>query len=59
LKLDYTKKVNIFIWPEWWFSDREVIQFEKSNFTKVFLGNRILRTETAPIVAWFYIIQNY
>ncbi|MDR2640865.1 MAG: hypothetical protein LBC61_06300 [Candidatus Peribacteria bacterium] len=27
------------------------MQFEKSNFTKVFLGNRILRTETAPIVA--------
>lgn len=58
LKVNYSKWINIFIWPEWGFSDEEVLIFEKNNFKKVFLWNRILRTETAWIVTGFYIIQS-
>ncbi len=58
LKLDYSKWVNLFVWPEWGFSEKEISEFEKSGFKKVFLGDRILRTETTGIVAGFYLIQN-
>lgn len=57
LKLDLTKNINIFIWPEWWFSEDEIIEFEKNNFVKVNLWNNILRTELAWIVVWFYFSQ--
>jgi RsmE family RNA methyltransferase len=57
LKLDYTKNINLFIWPEWWFSSKEIDEFEKNKFKKVFLWNRILRTETAGIVSGFYVVQ--
>jgi hypothetical protein len=23
--LDYTKNINLFIWPEWWFSSKEIL----------------------------------
>mgnify|MGYP004003084787 CR=1 FL=1 len=58
LKLDYKKWINLFIWPEWGFSDEEIISFEKLWFKKVYLKNRILRTETTWLVTSFYIIQN-
>jgi RsmE family RNA methyltransferase len=58
LKLDYTKNINLFVWPEWGFSDEEINVFVESWFKKVHLWNRILRTETTWVVAWFYIIQN-
>jgi RsmE family RNA methyltransferase len=57
LEINYTKKINVFVWPEWWFSTKEISQFEENNFKKVFLWNRILRTETTSSVTWFYIIQ--
>lgn len=52
------KIINLFIWPEWWFSDKEIEVFEKNKFEKAFLGNRILRTELAWISLSFYFIQN-
>jgi 16S rRNA (uracil1498-N3)-methyltransferase len=52
------KDVNIFIWPEWGFSEEEIENFLKNNFKKVFLWNRILRTETAGVVTGFYITQS-
>ena len=58
VKLDYNKWINLFVWPEGWFSNDEVEVFEKLNFNKVHLWNRILRTETTWIVASFFIIQN-
>ena len=58
LKLDYSKWINLFIWPEGWFSEDEVDIFEKSGFKKVYLWDRILRAETAGVVGWFFIIQN-
>lgn len=50
--------VNIFIWPEWGFSESEVSEFENNNFIWVFLWDRILRTELAWISSAFYLIQN-
>jgi 16S rRNA (uracil1498-N3)-methyltransferase len=58
IELDYEKWVNIFVWPEWWFSEGEVELFEKSAFKKVYLWDRILRTETAWVVSSFFLIQN-
>lgn len=57
LKLDYDKWINLFVWPEWGFSDEEIDVFEQVWFKKVYLGNRILRTETTGVVASFYLIQ--
>jgi len=48
---------NIFIWPEWWFSEEEVKNFEENKFARIHLWNRILRTETAWIVVGFMIGQ--
>ncbi len=58
LKLDFTKNINLFVWPEWWFSDAEMKEFKKIFWKKVHLWDRILRTETTGIVTSFFIIQN-
>jgi len=52
------KIINLFVWPEWWFSDTEIDGFEKNQFKRVHLGDRILRTELAWISSCFFIIQN-
>lgn len=57
LNLDSSKNINIFIWPEWGFSDKENKIFEDNNFIKVNLWNNVLRTENAPIVVWFFLLQ--
>ena len=49
--------LNIFIWPEWGFSEKEIEYFEKNNFSRIHLWNRILRTETAWIVVGFTLWQ--
>ena len=51
------QNLNIFIWPEWWFSENEIENFEKNKFARIHLWNRILRTETAGIVVWFTLWQ--
>lgn len=58
LKINYNSWVNLFIWPEWGFTDSEEKNFWLNNFRKIYLWNRILRTETAWITSSFYIIQN-
>lgn len=58
LELDYSKQINLFVWPEGGFCEEEIWVFTESGFKKLHLWNRILRTETTWIVAWFYIIQN-
>lgn len=57
LDLDFNKNINIFVWPEWWFSPKENEDFIKNNFIKVNLWWNILRTENTPIVVWFYLLQ--
>ena len=58
IKLDYSKNINLFVWPEWGFSDDEIKVFVDAGFKKTHLWNRILRTETTWVVAGFFIIQN-
>lgn len=48
--------INLFVWPEGWWSQREVEILEK-NTSRIHLWNRILRTETTWIVTGFFIIQ--
>jgi len=50
-------ELNIFIWPEWWFSEEEINNFEKNKFVRIHLWNRILRTETAWVVVGFTLSQ--
>jgi len=59
IKAKSWEKINIFIGPEWWFSDEEIGIFQKNNFQKIFLWDRILRTETAGFTVAFFIIQNF
>ncbi len=58
LKVKKDKKIAIFIWPEWGFSDMELEKFKKISKYKIYLWNNILRTETAGIVTWFFLLQN-
>lgn len=58
LKLDFSKNINLFVWPEWGYSDAEMKEFKKIFWKKVYLWERILRTETTGIVTSFFIIQN-
>lgn len=51
--------INIFVWPEWWFDDTELEEFEKNNFEFINFWSRILRTETVSSVLSFMIINGY
>ncbi len=44
-------KITLIIGPEGGFSEQEVMQAERTGFQTLFLGPRILRTETAAIAA--------
>lgn len=59
IKAKSWEKINIFIGPEWWFSDEEIEIFQKNNFQEIFLWDRILRTETVGFTVAFFIIQNF
>ncbi len=56
--MDFEEEINIFVWPEWWFDELEVQNFEKNNFERVYFWDRILRMETSAITSAFYIVQN-
>jgi len=51
LPLEGEKRFSIFIGPEGGFDDKEAAYVCSKGITPVTLGRRILRTETAPIVA--------
>ena len=53
------KKIAVVIGPEGGISKEEVAELTKAGAKKVSLGNRILRTETAPIVALSMIAYEY
>jgi 16S rRNA (uracil1498-N3)-methyltransferase len=46
---EYYGDINIFIGPEGGFSQDEVLLLKKQNCINIQLGQRILRTETAPL----------
>ncbi len=58
VELDYSKGINLFVWPEWGFSDEEIDIFNENSFKNIYLWERILRTETVWVVASFFIIHN-
>ncbi len=49
--------MNVFIWPEGWFSEEEIQSFQEHGCISIHLWNTILRTETAGIVTSFYLNQ--
>lgn len=57
--IDFCEKINIFTWPEWGFDEKEIEIFEKNNFERFYLWDRILRTETSAISTSFFIIQKF
>lgn len=59
LRIQKGQNINIFVWPEGGFSDDEVSEFQKQDFQKVYLWERILRCETAWVVTGFFLSQNY
>jgi len=56
---DFTleSNINLFVWPEWWWNEEEITEFNKMKFEQVYLGNRILRCETVSSVVWFFLGQ--
>lgn len=57
--LEFFEKINIFTWPEWGFNEEEIEIFDKNNFERFYLWDRILRTETSAISTAFFIIQKF
>lgn len=57
LQLTDEKYINLFVWPEGGWDEKEVELLEKS-MERIHLWNRILRTETTWITTGFYIIQS-
>lgn len=53
------KKIAIIIGPEGGISQEEIEELTKAGVKRASLGNRILRTETAPIVALSMIVYEY
>ncbi|MEE3290967.1 MAG: 16S rRNA (uracil(1498)-N(3))-methyltransferase [Pseudomonadota bacterium] len=55
--LEIVSPISLLIGPEGGLSDNELKQVEQQGFTRISLGPRILRTETAPVAA-IAILQN-
>ncbi len=52
--------IGIIVWPEWWFSDKEISDFEKiGNIEFINFWERILRTETMSWVLAFKLIHSW
>lgn len=54
----WNNKINLFIWPEWGFSDKEIIEFEKNSCKLINFWERVFRTETAWITVGFHILNS-
>lgn len=50
-KIGKDQKIGVFIGPEGGFDEEEIVQVKAAGFTPITLGKRILRTETAGLVA--------
>ena len=55
--LEITTPISLLIGPEGGLSDNELEQVQQQGFTRISLGPRILRAETAPVAA-IAILQN-
>ena len=56
IKINYSQPINLFVWPEWWWDEEEIQNFEKNKFQKTYLWDRILRTETVGIITGGYLV---
>ena len=54
--IEQGQSIGIFVGPEGGFDEDEIALAEKSGFEKISLGNRILRTETAPLCVLSFLI---
>jgi len=54
-EINLKSNTNLFVWPEGWWNDEEILEFNKIWFTHIYLWNRILRCETVSSVVWFYL----
>lgn len=59
LDINTAKSINVWVWPEWWFSDNEVNSFGSLGYKKLYLGDRVLRTETVWTTIAFLISQMF
>lgn len=58
LKIKNKKTINLFVWPEGWWSDEELKSFEENVYFRVYLWERIFRCETVAPIVGFWIINN-
>ena len=56
-KLNLNEEINIFVWPEWGFSDKELESFRSAWIESVNFWKRILRTETIWVALAFSLIN--
>ena len=59
IQISSQESLNIWVGPEGGFSDQEIQNFNERNFKKLYLGDRVLRTETVWVVIWFLISQMF
>jgi 16S rRNA (uracil1498-N3)-methyltransferase len=59
IEINSWEKINLFVWPEWGFSDDEIWKFWRNDFISLYLWERILRTELAWISVGFCLVQKY
>lgn len=57
LQLPEHTDIHVFIGPEGWFSDEEIIYFQEHGCISIHLWDNILRSETAGVVTSFYLNQ--
>jgi len=57
IDVDKNAKINLFVWPEWGFDDKEIWEFDSLWFQSIYFWERILRTETTWVVVAFYLGQ--
>lgn len=51
---DMGQNISILVWPEWWFSEREILTLWEQDVKMIWLGENILRSETVAMVVNFY-----
>lgn len=49
--------INIFVWPEWGYSDKEISNFQDNWSQIINFWERVLRTETTGIVLGFFLLN--
>ena len=59
MQISSQESINIWVGPEWWFSSEEIQNFHERDFKKLYLWDRVLRTETVGLTIAFLISQMF